>query len=479
MRTYLIYLSFFVLLLLACNKETDPRVEPVTEPPMTDLLDTIPPAGTSRIEASPQREGDKDKGWEYLVTGDYVNSGPPLAIATTVLGGNSSNKLNREGDNANLPYELNAVAAFNGVKVAAPNCLTCHAQELNGELVIGLGNNSRDYTTNQSGLNGVVTTIIGSTYGANSPEMAAYEPFRRATEVISDQTVTAVRGVNPAGKLAVVLDAHRNAEDLTWLTEPRYNIPEEVIPSDVPAWWLLRKKNALYYAGIGRGDHSRTIMAASILTLQDSEQAVEIDSHFPDVLAYINSIPVPTYPQSETIDVDKVNIGKDIFNVTCAKCHGTYGDTETYPNLLVDVDVVSTDPLLATSNYGLGDFLDSYNTNWFGQGENAAKLVATNGYVAPPLDGIWATAPYLHNGSIPTLEDLLNSDERPTYWQRSFDSSDFDYEKVGWHYEEQLAGGDGAIYDTTIPGYGNMGHTYGDKLSMVERSALIEYLKTL
>lgn len=476
MRSYLFFLILGLPILFSCNKDTATEPEPVT--PIVDLLDTIAPAGTSRIAPSPQRMGNKDKGWEYLVTGDYVNSGPPLALAN-LLGGTSTNELNREGDNANLPYELNAVKAFNGVNVAAPNCLTCHAQYLNGELVIGLGNNIRDYSQNQGGLNGVVATLISSTYGTNSPEMAAYEPFQRATEVISGQTITAVRGVNPAGKLAVVLDAHRKADDLTWLTEPRYEIPQEVIPSDVPAWWLLRKKNALYYAGIGRGDHSRTIMAASILTLQDAEQAAEINSHFPDVLAYINSLPIPAYPQPESIDLEKVEAGKDIFNVTCAKCHGTYGDTETYPNLLVDVNVVSTDPLLATSNYGLGDFLDSYNSNWFGQGENAAKLVATNGYVAPPLDGIWATAPYLHNGSIPTLEDLLNSDERPTYWQRSFDSADFDYEKVGWHYEEKSIGGDANIYDTTIPGYGNEGHTYGDQLSSVDRSALIEYLKTL
>ena len=199
----------------------------------------------------------------------------------------------------------------------------------------------------------------------------------------------------------------------------------------MPAWWLTKKKNALYYAGIGRGDHARTIMAASILTLQDAEQATEIDANFPDVLAYLKSLDPPKYPL-ETV-AEQVLKGKDIFNIHCAKCHGTYGDNETYPNLLVDLASIQTDPLLATSNFSLTPFLASYNASWFGQGENGAELVATNGYVAPPLDGVWATAPYLHNGSVPTLEDLLNSEQRPIYWQRTFDSNDLDYQKMGWN----------------------------------------------
>jgi len=475
MRRYLFFCSSLILIILACNKESTTEIPTVVSPPETTTLDTIPPSGTTRILATPQRMGDKDKGWEYLITGDYVNSGPPFALATFL--GESNNLLEREGDNAALSYQFNAVNANNGVKVIAPTCLTCHAAFLNGELIPGLGNSTFDYTQNQGGQTQFLTTTIQSIYGANSPEAVAFEPFRRATEIISGQTITAVRGVNPAGKLAVVLDAHRNASDLTWSATPLYSIPQEVIPSDVPAWWLTKKKNALYYSGIGRGDHAKTIMAASILTLQDEEQAAEIDSHFPDVLTYLKSIEPPIYP--EITDALKVDRGMEVFNIHCAKCHGTYGDTETYPNLLVDLDNIQTDPLLTTNNYGLGQFVDSYNNSWFGQSENAARLVPTNGYVAPPLDGVWATAPYLHNGSVPTLEDLLNSTQRPTYWERSFDSNDFDYQKVGWFYEEKAIGGNSNIYDTTLPGYGNSGHFYGDKLDDAERSDLIEYLKTL
>jgi len=118
--------------------------------------------------ATAQRMGDKDKGWEYLITGDYVNSGPPFELATFLP--ESTNLLEREGDNAGLPYQFNAVNANNGVKVAAPNCLTCHAGFLNGELIPGLGNSTFDYTQNQEGQTQFLTTTIQSLYGLILPK---------------------------------------------------------------------------------------------------------------------------------------------------------------------------------------------------------------------------------------------------------------------------------------------------------------------
>jgi hypothetical protein len=111
------------------------------------------------------------------------------------------------------------------------------------------------------------------------------------------------------------------------------------------------------------------------------------------------------------------------------------------------------------------------------------------GYQAPPLDGIWATAPYLHNGSVPTLTLLLKSTDRPRRFTRppSTGFEHYDAVNVGWKYEEVNSPPSPAlhtrearfIFDSSNFGLGKGGHTFGDKLNDDERTSVIEYLKTL
>ena len=125
---------------------------------------------------------------------------------------------------------------------------------------------------------------------------------------------------------------------------------------------------------------------------RDTTKAREVDENFDDVLAFIDSIEAPAYPN--TIDQVKAERGEDLFIRNCAKCHDTYGAEETYPDLLVELDVIKTDPALAQTNYANPDFVNIYNESWFGKGQHAARLEPTTGYIAPPLDGVWITAPY-------------------------------------------------------------------------------------
>jgi len=74
---------------------------------------------------------------------------------------------------------------------------------------------------------------------------------------------------------------------------------------------------------------------------------------------------------------------------------------------------------------------------------------------------------------------VLNSKLRPTYWTRDFDNPQYDYEQVGWKYETRTQPDGRKVYNATLPGYGNYGHYFGDKLSEDERKAVMEYLKTL
>jgi len=87
-------------------------------------------------------------------------------------------------------------------------------------------------------------------------------------------------------------------------------------------------------------------------------------------------------------------------------------------------------------------------------------------------------APSLHNGSVPTLWDLLQSPEdRPQQFNRGYDV--YDKEKVGFISDTPAAKRAGSPYDTTVPGNGNGGHVYGTQLSDEEKRALVEYTKTL
>jgi hypothetical protein len=122
------------------------------------------------------------------------------------------------------------------------------------------------------------------------------------------------------------------------------------------------------------------------------------------------------------------------------------------------------------------------------------------GYKPRPLEGVWATPPFLHNGSVPTLYQMLLPPARRD--QRFFvGRRDFDPVHVGYQTQPDDEAGDGFWLDTSIPGNFNSGHAFaadaaawhrhqldpktnplpsgviGPVLSDEQRFALIEYLK--
>jgi hypothetical protein len=120
-------------------------------------------------------------------------------------------------------------------------------------------------------------------------------------------------------------------------------------------------------------------------------------------------------------------------------------------------------------------------------------LQQSHGYAATPLTGVWANYPYLHNGSVPTLHDLLGpADERPGIFQ-VMAARRLDRDRVGQPlYERQeygrlnqrelvrRFGSDRDWYNAARPGSGNGGHDYWSRIRTdASRRALIEYLKTL
>ena len=429
------------------------------------------------IPASKQRIGNAEKGYDYLVNGDYIRSGVPYQVYLFGAGADTNNFLKRTGLNAKVSHAFTAVKATNGETVVAPNCMNCHAQVFEGKLVMGLGNSLVDFTKNKK-FNLENIELLEKLLKLQSlKQYAASSEFIRASKAITQYLYAPVKGVNVADKLAYMLVAHRDPLSFNWSEKALLDIPAELIPTDTPPWWLLKKKNAMFYNGFGRGDFGRFLMASNLLTVNDTSESSVVDSHMPDVLSYIYSLDAPKYPKP--LNQTLVTKGKTLFEQKCAGCHGTYGEKSSYPNYLIPASVVRTDSALYKANYSSPQFIDWFNKSWFSQGDHAARLEPFEGYVAPPLDGIWISAPYLHNGSVPTLDALLNSKLRPKYWSRNFDLPQYDYDKVGWKYVVEGKAASTSTYNTTLLGYGNYGHYFGDALSDSERSAVIEYLKTL
>lgn len=345
------------------------------------------------------------------------------------------------------------------------DCMLCHGGSILGKSYVGLGNSTLDIQALFEEL-------------AKAGGMSSKLPF----------TFANVRGTNEADGFGVYLLGFRNP-DLSLREWKNLGLHDDTC-SDVPAWWLLKKKKTIYHTGATNSRSVRTLMQFMMHPLTTAKAFETAELAFRDIQQYLLNLDAPKYPFA--IDQTKAEKGAAIFADNCAKCHGTYGEKWTYPNKVIPLDEIGTDPKRfegVERAYG-----EAYAKSWFGQerGEgiaNGQHIRVTNGYQAPPLDGVWATAPYLHNGSVPTLYNVLNSKSRPKLFTRSFktDEADYDKERVGWKVTELKSPAapnlplidHRKVYDVTKPGRSNAGHTFGDDLTEEERGAVVEFLKTL
>lgn len=210
----------------------------------------------------------------------------------------------------------------------------------------------------------------------------------------------------------------------------------------------------------------------------------------------------PAWPESifGRLDRSRVARGRELFrSQSCLECHG--GETWTR------LEVIGTDPnRLLNYNEPVhvsGGRLESYATNlhrftlavkqkayedhqvpeyerrrmdtWHPGVPQVWIETRDKGYFTRPLRGLWATAPFLHNGSVPTLWDLLKpAAERPKRF--AVGHREFDPVKVGYVETPTTPVW---FLDTTVSGNHNTGHEYGTRLTDEEKRDLLEYLKTL
>jgi mono/diheme cytochrome c family protein len=466
-----LYIFSVLLLFVACN-----AYRPLT----VDVSAGADDWKTRKLPPSPQdTTGDPAAGFDFLIHGDYIGSGVPLSIMQSAAKRMPADQpYPRNELNEGIPYFMTAFIAPNGAKVANGNCFTCHAGKVDGELVIGLGDSFSDFEKSMVFMGVGMRMGMRMQYSKKKDlEPEAFEDFGNYFKRMAPKVKTTQPGANPAFRLAEACMMHRDPEDLTYVDEPLYDMWDYNIATDTPPLWHVKKKNTLYYNGIGRGSMPKLLLQASVLGVPDSSHSRRSVEAFKDVYAWLRELEAPAYPGE--IDQELAAAGQPLFTEHCSGCHGTYDDEagHTYPNKVVNLNVVKTDRLYADYINQSG-IVDWYNASWFATSTPKSRFEPTMGYVAPPLDGIWATAPYLHNGSVPTVYQVLNSKTRPDRWTRSGDSKDYDWKHLGWNYDPEPKNKKWT-FDTEVPGYGNGGHYFGDKLREDERWAVVEYLKTL
>jgi mono/diheme cytochrome c family protein len=189
------------------------------------------------------------------------------------------------------------------------------------------------------------------------------------------------------------------------------------------------------------------------------------------VLEYLNDLQPPKYPFA--VNAALAAAGAPIYAATCAQCHDANGPRANAP---IPIDEIGTD----RSRLDAWTADAAAAANAFGEGHHwkfSSFRQPSSGYVPPPLDGVWLSAPYLHNGSVPTLSDLLEppASRPPRFW-RGYDV--YDQARAGFVSDGPDAQRLGTLLDVTQPGNGNGGHTYGTTLSADQKRALVEYLKT-
>ena len=180
-------------------------------------------------------------------------------------------------------------------------------------------------------------------------------------------------------------------------------------------------------------------------------------------------------------DAAAVARGHDVFMRDCAQCHGHqerqgYVFTGARLGQVDPIDQLGTDPHRLDS---YTERLRAFQLAEFFKGtkDQFKHFEKTNGYANVPLDGLWLRSPYLHNGSVPTLADLLEPPaRRPVAFVRGRDT--LDANRGGFTAPPCESQPGGFCFDTRLPGNSNSGHLYGTDLPANEKADLLAYVLT-
>ncbi len=343
------------------------------------------------------------------------------------------------------------------------SCFTCHAGQIDGRVMAGLPN-----------VNIALQSLVED---ARATRTALKLPLRAHDMAAGFIPHGGTTGTTNAVVFSIVLLQFRNQDLEVVPPKRRLHLPHHDL--DAPPLWHYKRKTHLYMDGFAKPSH-RALMQFLLVPMNNKAKVVGFENDYRDIQAWIQQVEAPKFPYE--IDKALAAQGEKVFSASCAACHGTYGKDGRYPNRIIPLEKVGTDRARFDAIREEDRLV--YSRSWLSEYDPQRVRLDTSGYVAPPLDGIWATAPYLHNGSVPTLHHLFFPDERPRFWKR--DPKAYDKTRIGLKFETAEAmPTEGSRhdkrhwFDTTAKGKSNQGHDFPAKLSKPARRALLEYLKTL
>ena len=256
---------------------------------------------------------------------------------------------------------------------------------------------------------------------------------------------------------------------------------------DFPSVWNQRPREGMQLHWDGNNSSVRERNFSAALGAGAAPHDMDIPRLF-RVEAWLRDLPPPKYPFP--IDNEMAQRGQRIYRQLCFDCHDMQGSRvgSVVPLADIGTDRGRVDSYTSFLKRAQQDYTAGYSWSF-------KEFTKTDGYANHPLDGVWARAPYLHNGAVPNMWALLTPEDRPVAFTIGHDV--YDQRQMGFRHiplspeADRFVRLDGTPYeaavaafvlDTRLTGNGNAGHTgpeYGTQLSPEEKRALIEYLKSL
>jgi mono/diheme cytochrome c family protein len=238
---------------------------------------------------------------------------------------------------------------------------------------------------------------------------------------------------------------------------------------DLPSLWNQRIRRDLWLHWDGNNNAVEERNKSAAIGAGATPDSLDLPA-MKRVEDWIVDLKAPAYP-TDRIDAAKAARGAPTYQRECAGCHeiGGAATGQVTPLAEVGTDRERLDSFTAALASGM-------NTIGEGKPWKFSHFRKTDGYANMPLDGIWLRAPYLHNGSVPTLRALLFPETRPAEFYRAYDV--YDWTNVGFISSGPDAAREGVLFSTRERGNGNAGHLYGAALDADAKDALLEYLKT-